>query len=66
MIWNGYATSAEFRAGNERVLAAIEANRARRFNRVAIDTVVQRLAPGSLEIGYFGDADAARDWPRQR
>jgi hypothetical protein len=28
MVWQGYATSAEFRAANERVLAAIYAHRA--------------------------------------
>jgi len=31
MVWQGYATSAEFRAANERVLAALHNHRARRL-----------------------------------
>jgi len=105
MVWKGYATSEEFRAGNERVLAAILETGATRllgevtdfkligatdqqwlndnwipravqaglrrvaliqpvyyFNRVAIETVAQRVDPATLEIGYFTDLDAARAW----
>ena len=109
MIWKGYATSAQFREANERVLAAIKERRAAKllgdakefvligaddqawlasnwipralqagvrkialvmprfyFNRVAVDTVAQRLAGDFarelVSIEYFDARGAARTW----
>ena len=109
MIWKGYATTAQFRAANERVLTAItECNASKLlgdakdfvligaddqmwlasnwipralqagvrqialvmprfyFNRVAVDTVTQRLsgefARNLVRIEYFDSREAARNW----
>jgi hypothetical protein len=109
MIWKGYATTAQFRAANERVLTAITQCNASKllgdakdfvligaddqmwlasnwipralqagvrkialvmprfyFNRVAVDTVTQRLsgefARNLVRIEYFDSRDAARNW----
>ena len=109
MIWKGYATSAQFRAANERVLAAIKERNASKllgdakdfvligaddqmwlasnwipralqagvrkialvmprfyFNRVAVDTVAQRLsdefARNLVRIEYFDSRETARHW----
>ena len=109
MIWKGYATSAQFRAANERVLEAIRERKASRllgdvkdfiligaddqtwlasnwipralqagvrkialvmprfyFNRVAVDTVTQRLsgefARNLVRIEYFDQREPARTW----
>ena len=109
MIWKGYATSAQFRAANERVLTAIQERRASKllgdakdfvligaddqmwlagnwipralqagvrkialvmprfyFNRVAVDTVTQRLsgefARNLVRIEYFDAREGARNW----
>lgn len=109
MVWKGYATSAQFRAANERVLTAIQERGAGKllgdakdfvligaddqmwlasnwipralqagvrtialvmprfyFNRVAVDTVTQRLsgefARNLVRIEYFDSRVAARNW----
>lgn len=109
MLWKGYATSAQFRAANERVLETIRERNATRllgdakdfiligaedqtwlasnwipralqagvrrialvmprfyFNRVAVDTVTQRLsgefARNLVRIEYFDQREPARDW----
>ena len=109
MIWKGYATSAQFRAANERVLTAIVQCNANKllgdakdfvligaddqmwlatnwipralqagvrkialvmprfyFNRVAVDTVTQRLsgefARNLVRIEYFDAREAAHSW----
>ena len=109
MVWKGYATTVQFRAANERVLAAIQERGAGKllgdakdfvligaddqmwlasnwipralqagvrkialvmprfyFNRVAVDTVTQRLsgefARNLVRIEYFDSRVAARNW----
>jgi len=109
MTWKGYATSAQFRAANERVLTAIVDCKASKllgdakdfvligaddqmwlatnwipralqagvrkialvmprfyFNRVAVDTVTQRLsgefARNLVRIEYFDSREAAHNW----
>jgi hypothetical protein len=105
MIWQGYATSLEFRAANERILQVLTENRAAKllgdisrfvligredqdwlnhnwipravdaglrqvalvqssyyFNKVAVETVGERVDPASLALSYFGDVASARDW----
>jgi hypothetical protein len=105
MIWQGYATSREFRAANEDILKVLIDNKATKllgdisrfvligaedqawlnhnwipraiaaglrtvalvqssyyFNRVAVETVGQRIDPASLVLSYFGDIVAAREW----
>ena len=109
MLWKGYATSAQFRAANERVLEAIKERKASKllgdaedfvligaddqmwlasnwipralqagvrkialvmprfyFNRVAVDTVAQRLsgefARNLVRIEYFDGRESARNW----
>jgi hypothetical protein len=109
MVWKGYATSAQFREANERVLVEIKEQRASKllgdakdfvlidaddqawlarnwipralqagvrkialvmprfyFNRVAVDTVAQRLAGEFarelVSIEYFDTRDATRTW----
>jgi hypothetical protein len=109
MVFRGYATSAQFREANERVLLAVTERRASKllgdardfvliassdqnwlasnwiprvlaagvrrfalvmprfyFNRVAVDTVSQRMAPefakNLVQIEYFETREAARKW----
>jgi hypothetical protein len=105
MTWRGYATTGEFRAANERVLAALAERKASRllgdikefvligsddqawlsndwipravqaglrkvaltsptfyFNRVAVESVGQRLDPDALVLRHFDDRAAARAW----
>lgn len=105
MIWQGYATSAEFRAANEDILAVITTRKATKllgdvsrfvligmedqawlnnnwiprataaglrhvalvqpsyyFNKVAVETVGSKVDPARLELAFFGDVGAARDW----
>lgn len=105
MHWRGYATKAQFRAGNERVLEAIRTHRSDRllgdivdfvligaedqrwlndnwipraieaglrrvalvqpsfyFNRVAVESVMEKLDPAKLDVGYFSELAAARSW----
>jgi hypothetical protein len=109
MAWNGYATSQQFRAANEDVLAIIEARRASKllgdithfkligaddqrwlndmfiprmiaaglrhvalvqpiyyFNKVAVDTVSQRVDQSRLLIGHFDNQTEARAWLSQQ
>lgn len=105
MLWQGYATSAQFRAANERVLATVIERSATKllgdvsrfvligaedqawlnrdwiprtvaaglrhvalvqpsyyFNKVAVETVSNRIQPGHLSVDFFGDVASARDW----
>jgi hypothetical protein len=105
MTWRGYATTGEFRAANERVLAALAQRKASKllgdikefvligsedqawlssdwipravraglrkvaltspafyFNRVAVESVGQRLDPDALILKHFDDREAARAW----
>jgi hypothetical protein len=34
------------------------------FNRVAIDSVAQKLDPDRVELGFFDNRDAAKEWLR--
>jgi hypothetical protein len=105
MTWKGYATSREFREGNERILGVLTERRANKllgdikdlvligaddqhwlssnwipramdaglrtiamitpvfyFNRVAVESVGQKLDPEALILHYFDNRDAARQW----
>ncbi len=105
MIWQGYATSAEFRAANERILGVIAEHKAAKllgdvarfvligmedqawlnndwipramaaglrhvalvqpsyyFNKVAVESVGAKLDPARVELAFFGDISAAREW----
>lgn len=105
MTWRGYATTGEFRAANERVLAALAERKASKllgdikefvligsedqtwlstdwipravqaglrkvaltspafyFNRVAVESVGQRLDPEALILKHFDDRAAAWAW----
>lgn len=105
MIWRGYATSREFREGNERILGVLTERGASKllgdikefvligaddqhwlssnwipraveaglrtvaivtpvfyFNRVAVESVGQKLDPNALVLQYFDNPDVARQW----
>lgn len=107
MTWKGYATSREFREGNERVLGVLAERGASKllgdikdfvligaedqhwlssnwiprameaglrtvamitpvfyFNRVAVESVGQKLDPEALILQYFDSQDPARHWLR--
>ena len=105
MIWNGYATSKDFRSANESVLDMMAGKRASKllgdvthfkliggddqkwlngsfipraiegglrhvaltspsyyFNKIAVDTVSQRVDPSQLIVQQFQDWQQARSW----